>query len=310
MNESYWQKTSQHPCFKQLNKDIKTDILIIGGGLSGISCAYQLKETGKQITIVEKNLLGSHTSGHTTAKITLLQDLIYQKLVKHYNIETAYLYYQSQKEAMKGIKDLIEKEKIDKQNLEMIERTIMNQCSLLQIDESTISRDKYVQMLNNGVGLGDVVSAITTEINAIKKNADAVLEYQKKRNQKQLESQKKEATLQHQKEIEAIKKQQAQNINSEDEYENFYRGDEIIAKANDKYVVTEIKRTPEKYLGKKWTKTFEFTGDLASLQMLNRYMDFLKQTKEFDFKQVDIITKLLADPNTGAVGKYNVKEVN
>ena len=54
MNESYWQKTSQHPCFKQLNKDIKTDILIIGGGLSGISCAYQLKETGKQITIVER----------------------------------------------------------------------------------------------------------------------------------------------------------------------------------------------------------------------------------------------------------------
>ena len=51
MNESYWQKTNQHPCFKQLNKDIKTDILIIGGGLSGISCAYQLKETGKQITI-------------------------------------------------------------------------------------------------------------------------------------------------------------------------------------------------------------------------------------------------------------------
>ena len=47
MNESYWQKTSQHPCFKQLNKDIKTDILIIGGGLSGISCAYQLKETNK-----------------------------------------------------------------------------------------------------------------------------------------------------------------------------------------------------------------------------------------------------------------------
>ena len=63
MNESYWQKTSQHPCFKQLNKDIKTDILIIGGGLSGISCAYQLKETGKKITVVEKNLLGREKPG-------------------------------------------------------------------------------------------------------------------------------------------------------------------------------------------------------------------------------------------------------
>ena len=49
MNESYWQKTTKHPCFKQLNKDIKTDILIIGGGLSGISCAYQLKDTSKKL---------------------------------------------------------------------------------------------------------------------------------------------------------------------------------------------------------------------------------------------------------------------
>ena len=57
MNESYWQKTTKHPCFKQLNKDIKTDILIIGGGLSGISCAYQLKDTSKKITVVEKIFL-------------------------------------------------------------------------------------------------------------------------------------------------------------------------------------------------------------------------------------------------------------
>lgn len=113
MNESYWQKTTKHPCFKQLNKDIKTDILIIGGGLSGISCAYQLKDTSKKITVVEKDLLGSHTSVHTTAKVTLLQGLIYQKLVKYYNIEIAYLYYQSQKEAIQGIKDLINKEKIE-----------------------------------------------------------------------------------------------------------------------------------------------------------------------------------------------------
>lgn len=113
MNESYWQKTTKHPCFKQLNKDIKTDILIIGGGLSGISCAYQLKDTSKKITVVEKDLLGSHTSVHTTAKITLLQGLIYQKLVKYYNIEIAYLYYQSQKEALQGIKDLINKEQIE-----------------------------------------------------------------------------------------------------------------------------------------------------------------------------------------------------
>ncbi len=146
MNESYWQKTSQHPCFKQLNKDIKTDILIIGGGLSGISCAYQLKETDKQITVVEKDLLGCHTSGCTTAKITLLQDLIYQKLVKHYNIETAYLYYQSQKEAIKGIKDLIEKEKLE-QKVEESRKSYAQNGHLKDFDEDFIRAEIKWEML-------------------------------------------------------------------------------------------------------------------------------------------------------------------
>ena len=159
MNESYWQKTSQHPCFKQLNKDIKTDILIIGGGLSGISCAYQLKETDKQITVVEKDLLGCHTSGCTTAKITLLQDLIYQKLVKHYNIETAYLYYQSQKEAIKGIKDLIEKEKIDcclkectmslyTDNLKNVEKLEKEQHYLQFFGETVFDNQKHLKTIS------------------------------------------------------------------------------------------------------------------------------------------------------------------
>ena len=90
----------------------------------------------------------------------------------------------------------------------------------------------------------------------------------------------------------------------------FKRGDEIIAKTTGKYVVTEIKETPEKFNGKTWTKTFEFTGDLASLQMLNRYMEFLKQSKEFDFNEVKMIEKELVEPETGTVSKYNVKEIN
>ena len=44
--------------------------------------------------------------------------------------------------------------------------------------------------------------------------------------------------------------------------------------------------------------------------MLNRYMEFLKQSKEFDFNEVKMIEKELAEPETGAVSKYNVKEIN
>lgn len=113
MNESFWQKTTNQKNLKSLDKDIDVDVLIIGGGLSGIMTAYQLKDSHLKIAVVEKDKIGSHTSGHTTAKVTILHDLIYQRIEKHYSYEHAHLYYQSNKEALHDIKKIIQKEKID-----------------------------------------------------------------------------------------------------------------------------------------------------------------------------------------------------
>ena len=107
-----------------------------------------------------------------------------------------------------------------------------------------------------------------------------------------------------------------QAIHSADEatqpkYTPIKRGDETIANVNDKYIVTEIKKTPEKYQGRVWKKTFEFKGDLAALQMLNRYMDVIKKINPtFSFGEVKLTEKELSDPQTGLINKYNVKEIN
>ena len=101
MNQSYWQKTTQKKDFPQIKQDIKTDVLIIGGGLSGIMLAYQLRHSHFQVVVIDKDHIGSHTSGHTTAKITVLHDLIYQKIEKNYDKHHAYLYYQSNKKVVK-----------------------------------------------------------------------------------------------------------------------------------------------------------------------------------------------------------------
>ena len=45
MNQSYWQKTTRKKAMPAIDKDMKTDIVIIGGGLAGISLAYQLKDS-------------------------------------------------------------------------------------------------------------------------------------------------------------------------------------------------------------------------------------------------------------------------
>ena len=75
---------------------------------------------------------------------------------------------------------LIEKEKLDKQNLEMIENTIINTCSITGVDESLVNREKYRKILMLGENLGNITKIITDDINTLKKQKEALLAQQKK----------------------------------------------------------------------------------------------------------------------------------
>ena len=44
--DSVWTISAQLPSFEMLKEDIKTDVLIIGGGLAGLLCAWRLKQAG------------------------------------------------------------------------------------------------------------------------------------------------------------------------------------------------------------------------------------------------------------------------
>lgn len=219
-----------------------------------------------------------------------------------------------QSEAETQFNDLMNQENLYKKDMELIESTIINTCTMVGVDEKLISREKYKLQYQIGNNLGDITKNITDEINALKNQAEAlkVQANQEAQLQKErFEKQQREAELKHQRELEEVKKQaQKQPAEASVNEQIFKRGDEVIAKLNGNIITTENKETPEKFIGKTWTKTFEFTGDLASLQMLNRYMEFLKQSKEFDFNEVKMIEKELAEPETGAVSKYNVKEIN
>ena len=98
--ESVWLKSSQMPKFQRLDGNKKTDVLIIGGGMSGLLCAYLLKNMGVDCLVVEASEIGRGITKNTTAKITLQHGLIYDKLIRRFGIEKAYLYLDSQKKAM------------------------------------------------------------------------------------------------------------------------------------------------------------------------------------------------------------------
>lgn len=232
---------------------------------------------------------------------------------KWLNASTSKKKFEEQVEAQ--FNALMEKEKNDKLNLEMVEKTIINACLIANVDEKLISREKYQALLNTE-GLPKVTEMITDEVDNIKKQSQAVAQQKEAELQHQkeeFEKKQKEAEIQHQKELEEAKKQAIHSAKEavQPKYTPIKRGDETIANVNDKYIVTEIKETDPKFKGRTWKKMFEFEGDLAALQMLNRYMDVIKSINPtFNFGEVKLTEKELSDPRTGVVNKYNVKEIN
>ena len=103
---SIWVNTVNKPQFPKLSHDINTDVLIVGGGLTGILCAYMLKQAGVDCVLVEADKICSGVTCNTTAKITFQHGLIYNKIADEYGLEVAKKYLYSQKYAMEKLKEI------------------------------------------------------------------------------------------------------------------------------------------------------------------------------------------------------------
>ena len=104
--ESIWQQHSDRYSFPSLKENIKTDILIIGGGIAGILTAYFLHKENIPYVLVEKNTICSGTTQNTTAKITSQHGLIYHKILQSQGLEKTQMYLNANEDAIKKYKEL------------------------------------------------------------------------------------------------------------------------------------------------------------------------------------------------------------
>lgn len=105
--QSIWLEKIKFNKPKQLTEDKAVDVLIIGGGITGLSTAYHLTNSNLKVCLVERNLIAHGVTSRTTGKLTFLQENIYSKLK-----DKAKLYYESQVEAIKIVTDIINKNNI------------------------------------------------------------------------------------------------------------------------------------------------------------------------------------------------------
>lgn len=106
MKKSVWTDSIEIPQFESLNGDRKTDVLIIGGGLCGLLCAYFLQRAGIDYILVEGDRIAKGITKNTTAKITFLHGLVYSNIINSIGKEKAQMYLNANKAALQEYEKL------------------------------------------------------------------------------------------------------------------------------------------------------------------------------------------------------------
>ena len=90
-NKTVWLDTVARPSFPALTADASTDVLIIGGGISGITTAYCLVKAGRKVILIEDGELYSGETGRTTAHVVNALDDFYSEIIRLHGEEKAKL---------------------------------------------------------------------------------------------------------------------------------------------------------------------------------------------------------------------------
>lgn len=112
---SFWLDSIENKTkFNKLEKDISTDVCIVGAGIFGLTCGYYLTKQGYNVILLEKEKeIACKTTGHTTAKITSQHNLIYKYLIDSLGESMANKYLYANQDAIENIAKIIEEEKIN-----------------------------------------------------------------------------------------------------------------------------------------------------------------------------------------------------
>ncbi|MFI6336407.1 FAD-dependent oxidoreductase [Streptomyces sp. NPDC050535] len=102
-DESFWMATAPSTSLSPLAVDTETDVVVVGGGIAGLSTAWELVRAGLRVVVLEADRIAAGVTGHTTAKVSALHGLVYDRLLSTRGEQAARLYARSQQEAVEHL---------------------------------------------------------------------------------------------------------------------------------------------------------------------------------------------------------------
>ncbi|MGH3487960.1 MAG: FAD-dependent oxidoreductase [Actinopolymorphaceae bacterium] len=101
--ESYWMDSTPSTSFRWLDRDLAVDVAVVGGGIAGLSTAWELARTGRAVAVFEADRIAAGVTGCTTAKLSALHTLIYARLVDTFGGEAGRTHAQCQQAAIEHV---------------------------------------------------------------------------------------------------------------------------------------------------------------------------------------------------------------
>lgn len=114
-NWSVWFDRPDHKpvSFPKLQQHLVTEVCIIGGGIAGLSIAYNLAKNKVKVVLLEDGDIASGETGRTTAHLSWAMDSRYYNLRSMYGLDGATMAGDSHKWAVDEIEQVVKEENLD-----------------------------------------------------------------------------------------------------------------------------------------------------------------------------------------------------
>jgi len=111
---SLWLETTPETSYDAFDgRGLSVDTVVVGGGIVGVTTAAKLKRAGQSVALVERDRVVTGVTGHTTAKLTSLHGLIYDRLLETFGADRTRMYAEANEAAIDDVEATVERHGID-----------------------------------------------------------------------------------------------------------------------------------------------------------------------------------------------------
>lgn len=110
---SLWSSDAEATSYSPLAGDIDVDVVVVGGGITGMTTALMCKDAGRSVAVLEADRIASGTTGGTTGKVTSQHDLFYATALQELGEAAARRYADANQAAIATVRELADRHGID-----------------------------------------------------------------------------------------------------------------------------------------------------------------------------------------------------